>query len=594
MVGSTGHRIGRGSFAQGRSWWERLIGKPGARLLMAFIISFLMVALMTFNDAQSGVDDDWAISVVLSGRYPDSGLCLFINAALSQLILWLNQALPFMNWFIVFERVVTLFAFFAFNYAALTFLSAPWAFLLIAGVEFFFISRCTFASNFTFVSALAMMAGCMLLLGRLKEGSSSVPLAAFGVLFCIIAFALRVESFLLALPFFGACLLFFATGKRREGRKRLLLGMLPACALAILCAGLWTYDAIAWGQPEWSEWRQYNQARSVISDYPMPAYAQVAPVLSEAGVTEEAYYLALNWATGDTEYFDLDRIEAIASVAERTPASSLLSGFAHYPMSMPNGWHIIAFFGVVAIAGLIPGPWKRRAVVSALILFAYGLDSYFLGAGRLIDRVEFPIILYASCGIALISSKARLPEWLTPHASILCASAALLGVLAFAVVSGKLMVELVPSFSLEQAVEMVHQQDRVPDHPLVEYVMDHDEQVYVWETASFMAVEWSFGFRNLPTAGFLDQNICLGGWTVDAPFIDARNEQAGMPNIVKGLVEDDSARFICNGGAFPIHLLAFIQQTYCPDARMEVVDSLEVPGYGDPFDVYRFYRADEG
>lgn len=566
------------------------MGKTGARLLMAFIVSFVMVALMTFNDAQSGVDDDWAISVVLSDRYPDSGLCLFINAVLSQLILSLNHAMPFMNWFIVFERVVTLFAFFAFNYAALTFLSAPWAFLLIAGAEFFFLSRCTFASNFTFVSALSMMAGCMLLSGRFKEGSSSVPLAVFGALFCLMAFALRVESFLLALPFFGLCFFIFMARRREEGGKRLLMGILPVCATMVLCVGLWAYDAHEWEQPEWSEWRQYNQARAVISDYPMPAYAQAASVLSEAGVTEEAYYLALNWATGDVEYFDLARIEAIASVAEQTLASSLVSGFSRYPFSLPNGWHIVVFFGIVAAMGLIAGPWRRRVAVMMLILFAYALNCYFLGAGRLIDRVEFPIVLYASCGIAFMSSKARSPGWLKRHAGIFQAAASSLGVLAFVAVSGKLMVQLAPSFSAEQAVEMVHQQDYVPEHPLVEYVTDRKDQVFVWDTASFMAVEWSYGFKNLPTAGFLEQNICLGGWTVDSPFVNARNELAGMPNIVRDLVENDSARFICNGRDFPLHLLAFIQQTYCPDARMEIVDHIEAPGYGEPFDVYRFYQ----
>lgn len=592
MSGSGVARIDERAFARGHAWWERLIGKTEMRLLIAFLVSFVMVSLMTFNEAQSGVDDDWAISVVLSDRYPDSGLCLFINAALSQLILSLNHVMPFMNWFIVFERVVTLFAFFAFNYAVLTYLSASWAFLLIAGVEYFFISRCTFASNFTFVSALAMMAGCMLLVGRFKANSSSVPSAVFGVLLCLVAFMLRVESFLLALPFFGMCFLFFVIRRRDEGGRRLLVGALPLCALMILCAGLWSYGSFEWEQPGWSEWRQYNQARAEISDYPMPDYDQVASYLSNAGVTEEAYYLARYWATGDTDYFDLDRIEAIASVAERTPASKLLSGFARYPLSLPNGRAIVIFFAIVAIAGLVAGPWRRRMVVFTLILFAYVLNSYFLGAGRLLDRVEFPIILYAACGIALVASRGQLPQVWESHHEAMRMTASVLSAAVFIMISGKLIGELAPSFDMEEASTMVHQQDYVPDHPLVDYVVEHDDHVYVWDTASFMAIEWSYGFKNLPTTEFLEQNICLGGWTVDSPFIEARNEQVGMPNIVKGLIDNGSARFICNGRDFPLHLLAFIQQTYYPDACMEIVDHVEVQDYREPFDVYRFYRAE--
>ena len=74
---------------------NKLIYSKRNRLLFAFILTILLMVLMTLtNRYAGGTDDDWAISLALSGRYPNSGLCLFVNAAVSQITVALNELFP--------------------------------------------------------------------------------------------------------------------------------------------------------------------------------------------------------------------------------------------------------------------------------------------------------------------------------------------------------------------------------------------------------------------------------------------------------------------------------------------------------------------
>ena len=115
------------------------------RLIFAAILTVVLFALMTLtNRYAGGSDDDWSISLDLSGRYPNSGLCLFINALISQASLALNLAFPAFNWFLFLEFLIAFFAFFCVVYGALTYMKPLFAFLLIGAVECFILPGCTY------------------------------------------------------------------------------------------------------------------------------------------------------------------------------------------------------------------------------------------------------------------------------------------------------------------------------------------------------------------------------------------------------------------------------------------------------------------
>ena len=135
---------------------NKLIYSKRNRLIFAFVLTFVTLTLMTLTDRYGGgSDDDWAISLALSGRLPNSGLCLFVNAAISQITLMLNYAFPAQNWFLVIEFIITATAFFSIVYGSLTYMKPLFGFLLIGAVEAFVLPGCTYEGNFTFVAGIA-------------------------------------------------------------------------------------------------------------------------------------------------------------------------------------------------------------------------------------------------------------------------------------------------------------------------------------------------------------------------------------------------------------------------------------------------------
>lgn len=583
------------------SWYVKLeswLERKSVRLSLSIVVAAVLVFLAVFADKGVGIDDDWSISVALSGRYPDSGLCLFVNALISQASVALNDALPFMNWFLVIERLITVAAFAAFNYAVLTFLAPVWAFSLMALLEMFALPGCTYVGNFTFVAFVATLAGGSLLLGNVVREGRHVASSVIGIVLCACGYAIRLESFLLAMPFFGLAIIYcFFTRVRASRSAGSVKGaiaafgkqLIPIAAMAAVCAGLAVYDAVQWSQPEWKYWQECNHERSMIVDYPMPAYEEVSAQLTEMGISEVDYYMVTHWGTGDTEYFDLERLREIASLSVAHSPQEIAFGFIEYPLELPNGARLPVLLLVFTIGACLWGSGAQRITVVTLLFAAYCACSYFFGAGRLFDRVEYPILIYAATSIAFVAScPCREPALRRSMASRrFWQGVSFASVAAWLLVTIVILSRLMLAFSPVQVYESVHQQEQLSDSPLVEYVSD-SEDVYVWDTFSYIFLELAYGYVNLPPEDVLEHNISLGGWTVNAPFINARNEEAGMANIVKGLVENDHAYFISAYTDMPDYLLRYIREHYYPNAKMERLDYLVGYSQDASFYIYRF------
>lgn len=575
-----------------------LLERKPVRLVLSIVVAAALVFFAVFADRGVGIDDDWSISVALSGRYPDSGLCLFVNALISQASVFLNDALPFMNWFLVIERLITVAAFAAFNYAVLTFLAPVWAFSLMALLEMFALPGCTYLGNFTFVAFVATVAGGTLLVGNVMREGRHRASSVIGIVLCACGYAVRVESFLLAVPFFGLAVLYFlfvrvqasrSAGGVKQACAAFGKALIPMAAMVAVCAAMTVYDAAQWSQPEWKYWQECNHERSMIVDYPMPAYDEVAEQLTEMGISEVDYYMVTHWATGDTEYFDLERLREVASLSVAHTPGEIASGFIEYPLELPNGARLPMLLLIFVVGACLWGGMAQRISAAALLFIAYCACSYFFGAGRLFDRVEYPILIYAAVSIAFIASCPDREPALrgSSFSRRFWQGVSLAGAAAWLLVTVVILSRLVLAFSPAQVYESVHQQEQLSDSPLVEYVSD-SESIYVWDTFSYISLELAYGYVNLPSEDVLEHNMSLGGWTVNAPFIDARNEEAGMANIVKGLVENDRAYFISAYTEVPDYLLSYIREHYYPNAKMERLDHLVGYSQDASFYTYRF------
>lgn len=579
-----------------------------------------MMFMMFCADRMGGEDDDWAISVALSGIYPDSGLCLFVNGLLSKVTLLLNEIIPSINWFLMIEFIMAFLAFAMFCYAALSFLPLGYALVGITAVEYFFLPYCTYLLNFTFVAAICTLSGFFLIIGCYARNHQSVVLQAIGVILCAFGFMVRSNAFFLALPFMAMALAWIIFRKYRDRDSvtmtecesasvradvtcdeapqhrgtRVLRGLAPVGCVIACCVLLFAIDSFMWQDPSWSTWKTLNASRATIQDYVMPPYELVEDRMEQAGVDRSGYNLAIHWATGDTEYFTPEKMAAIASVSEAKSLGSIFSSALEYPLSVSTISKVTVFFAFMIIVFLIFARKGNRLPIVILALLAIVCCSYFYGMGRLLIRVEFPIFLYAFAACLLITGKDIDFFGKRDLASSFEGYGGLLGFLAWGAMSMHLLVVLMASFSLQQAYLQFNQQAFEPKGPIAEFALRDDDLIYVWKTMDYVSFEEIYNHRYIPPADVLDRHISIGGWSSGSPFLIARNDQIGMANIIEGLVRNDRARLVSSESGFAELVLAFIRDHYCPTAEMSIVDVVDYEKEDENirYMVYDFYDAD--
>lgn len=564
------------------------------RALFSVTFAAFLMLFMSMQDRYGFTDDDWAISVALSGRYPDSGLCLFVNAAISKVCLALSAALPNINWFIFLEGVGTFVAFSCFTYAMLTYATPLVALFAIAGVQYFFLPSCTYLANFTFITALLTLAGCALLVGRLSvcEGGRRLLSALLGVALCVGGFCLRRDAFLLGMPFLVVMVVHaFVTAKNK---RAVLLHCVPFAVLFVLCGVLYAYNAWAWSAPEWAAWEQFNAYRAQISDYGMPPYSEVADTLSAAGINESAYSLATNWCTGLTDFFTVDRMKVLASVSERWNMENVIAAFAAYPAGLTLDSRIVIYFSALAVLCFVLARRWGKLAIGVSVAIAYVCCCYFFGIGRLIDRVEVPVYVYAAlCCVFAVGRVWKMPRVFANRVSAARVSRVfvVVGIVGILGLTVHMMRHLIDHFEPEQAAIAVNQKDYSPkDDALYNFAMKSD-CLYVWDTISYVVLETAYDHRFLPSEEFMRKNICMGGWTSNAPFIHALWDEVGLSNMAKGLVENDRVRFVTHEKWLADALLGFIRAYYYPDAEMQMTHAQYDVNSNWMFYVYDFSNA---
>ena len=70
-------------------------------VVVASFAALLVVVLVVFGSYNRASDDDLGIAFALSGLYPDSGLCLFVNAFISHFTIVVSNLFPGINAFFV-------------------------------------------------------------------------------------------------------------------------------------------------------------------------------------------------------------------------------------------------------------------------------------------------------------------------------------------------------------------------------------------------------------------------------------------------------------------------------------------------------------
>lgn len=587
----------RTAATDGRSWLCRRAFCPLSRKASGFLSILLAVAVfVAFSILPGGgqlSNDDWTISCLLSGRYTDTGPCLFVNALLSDTIIGLSRMGGILNWLFIIERISALLAFIGCCYVFLSRTPVAVASFALCGVIVFFLPGCLVNGNFTFVAAFTALAGvlCLLDWSSLSKDSSigerrlGRVQAISGCALFFFGFLLRAQAALMVTPFVLLSGLWLAVQCRTAQATVKAIDCVSRGGLAItvvvgLCVMASAYDHAVWSQPELHEWREYNAYRAQISDYPMPSYEAMREELAALGVSENDYWLVTHWTTDDNTLFSKERLRKIAEARDRVFMSGDATGFFEamvgYVQEAATNILLVMFAGLLVLGSFVLLGWRGGVWAALFVLAALVLCGYFWALGRLPERVEMPIwgsciVLASYCMALRPQSKVQAEPSRISKAKSIAIGALVPIVVLMIFVRGVAL----PSGDINRDA-------------LMQYISQNEDRVLLWDASSMHSYENLFRRRMIPQGGIIERNIKLGGWTTQSPQTNQAKEKGGVAEGISSLVGNSNAYYISvSSKGIQDRLLIFLREHYYPTAEYRLVDEL-VGNEGENYSIWQF------
>lgn len=574
--------------------WSSFFGEARRCLAVAFVFSTVVFVICFIAWVPNSLNDDWAISSFLSGNWPgEQGLCLIVNAALTQLIYQLNQLLPSFNWFFVLEAATAYAAYLTIVYQSLRRLPMPFAALTVATVTMLILPGCTYEPNFSYIAGISACAGGMLLLASQREPRHVASLVIGGVVFMMLAFLWRRNMFLLCIPIFGvAALGVVALGGKETPLLARAKRIWPFILVLVVFGGFLAYTTYAWSQPEMQEWIQFNAARHGYVDYKHRAYDKVADELAALGVSENDYELLDKWIHEDPEFYTkelLTQINEATTIRYDTPAK-VMKVVAEYLKDLVTAPKMAFVFIPMLLFSIVCLRGRPRKVALAIIGCALLVSLALAIAGRLPVRVKYPVLAYAAvaCGVGawkVCSALGRDPaagsaQGETRGRATMESAKRVVEVLSLAlpvIAVGFVLFTACTHVNLSKLQPIFDAQDFEADSFIEDYIYEHPDNVFVMNTATNSILTYAHKAIAPYDEEIIARTVTLGGWSARSPYTNARNEAAGLSNPIKGLVDNEDALYLSPGYETTDMLKTYLREHYYPNATYTLVDELHSP-----------------
>lgn len=298
---------------------EKLNTKKWPVILAAVIwaafcaISMLLCIKNGFVGYES--NDDFYMNMISSGMYgsPDAHN-IYNNIILGYVYSLLYRLSNTHNWNTLIQLGVILVSYIAFG---------VWNICKNKIVKGFSTSLiffwCTFETlvcrmNYSKTGVLALGVGFVLLSQSVDTDSwrevKNRLLRILSYLFIIGGSLFRKETLYASLPFLALLGLYIILKYKKDSILRLvpfaILGVVLALCLGVNFIAYHSNDA-------WKHYERYNEARTELIDFSMPAYNQYADEYSKIGLSEVDYYFFKSWRYADEQVFSQDKLNQIIS-----------------------------------------------------------------------------------------------------------------------------------------------------------------------------------------------------------------------------------------------------------------------------------------
>ena len=224
-----------------------------------------------------------------------------------------------------------------------------------------------------------------------------------------LSFCLRPEMALLCLPLAGAGGLCIWGREKQIFSKESLRHYLGLFAALVIGMGVfYGLDVLAYSDPNWKDFRQFFDERTILYDYHLDfieQYDENREAYEETGVSRTLQEMLKNYNFGAADEIDTQMFSSLAVQAKKTDAKeSVLSQVkkAIWRLVHENWlsksdlpWNVVWLAVVFAWCSCCLQKGNRRYFWQPVFVVCVGgmLWSYLLMQGRMVDRVTHPLYL---------------------------------------------------------------------------------------------------------------------------------------------------------------------------------------------------------
>lgn len=531
-------------------------------LLAAAVVVWIAVVCLFVFPARFEQNDDTAMAAIVygaNGQY-DSHL-VFINVLIGAWIKACLQVFPSVPWYTVFQCALVLLSFGVLVYLLFERFGIRKALIPVGVLLFYFGNEFLSLLQFSKTAGIASLAGILLIFHTAVQRRHWSVLILAGFL-TVMGSMYRFSVFLMLLaPLFGVgVFLLLPRLKERDWRGAARL-CLPVILVFGLCFGLRVCDLQTYqSSPEWAEYVEYNNLRSLLLDYSFPDYNTHRELYESLGISERDLALYQQWDFDDPDNFTIDTLRELVAAREKRQLS--VGTVKSFLVEMVPGLIDYSYFSVLVIAGALfcfHCQAKRLLLLLYEVLALAGVEFYLYMEGRyLVNRIDAPLIL-AVFMVLMLYCQGDLPPVRRRVAGVLA------GVI--------LVVPLVTSFKQFNGLQQ-------PSSETAAYqTMATDrEHLYLCNTFAFMEIPGSIWDMN--TLGEKSNFCALGGWTTHSPVREYILSRYGVENSFRDVVDNPEVYLVCTGD-YKLRQ-DYIQTHFDPDAGFHCVKLLE-----NTYPVYR-------
>lgn len=542
------------------------------RFNKSIIINFIILIITgIFFGFLYETNDDIFMSMISEGNAENDHL-IYINIFYGKILKILNNIFPALNWYGIMMYLLTFIGMTILTYIILINVNSKLniyvaiVFSSVFGIDIFH------RMQFTKVSVILMFSGIMLIKLGIEVKKINISIIA-SILF-IIGSMIRFSGIYIVIVFTALiivseiCYIYLKENRFILDKSNNIVKFSIVCICLGVCALSFKIidNRIYNSDIQWREYKEYNEARTSVQDYPIANYEQYKKEYNNIGIKEIDLKMLMLWLNSDTEKFNYNTLKDIASIErEKSDIVNILKSCIYRCIHFPLFNNIGGILFLLIIFYIFLFEKKKVIYILASIIGVGILYFILMYQGRIVYRVEYGIWICAFI-TAINSLNTRCKKNINYK-------------LALTITLAIVLLLNIKTYQRMEKLKINDKRDNLNE--IIRVVSNNDNNLYFYSIQILMDdLECISPFEKLDLQ-LTDNLISLGGWYVKSKIINETYSKYDIDNTIRALVDKDNSYLVDNRDIELIY--EYIKENYYENIDYKLEGTI-----GD-CNLYKFY-----